>query len=115
VRVQGIIVYEAAGAVYYSKGPHKDKLANVHRCCSCRKWVEPIFKGVAGDAETWLYDECADCGEVMCAECKCEVGLGDEVTGITENDEITGVDEGSDDAVCSDCYQTRTIRKAKAQ
>ncbi len=114
MRVQGISVYEAAGAVYYSKGPHKDKLANVHRCCSCQKWTEPIFKGVAGDAETYLYEECVDCGEVICAECRIEVGEpGDEVTGVTENDEVTGINEGSDDAVCGDCWQTRCIRKAQ--
>lgn len=95
MRVQGIFVYEAAGAVYYSKGQHKDKLANVHRCTSCQKWVEPIFKGVPGNAETYLYEECVDCGEVMCAECSC--------VDSKEPDETT----------CSDCYQTRCIRRTQ--
>lgn len=60
-------------------------------CSECGKVLEPIFKGIPSDPETWDYYICDHCLEPACEEC-------------SEVDEETG------EVTCSTCYQTIVIR-----
>ena len=99
MKLLGTNVDEINGSYYYADGPDVGKPANIYKCNSCGKLVQPIFKGVPGDVESYVYEECDECLEVLCK--KCVALMADELN--------------PDAVVCEDCYGGIAMKKAMAE
>ena len=92
MKVLGVNIVQIGAGYYYADGPDANKPANVYKCASCGKWADPIFKGVPGEVESYVYEECSECDEVLCKKC-------------AEPDEITGA------VTCLDCYGAIAMKR----
>lgn len=92
MKVFGVEVQELGGQYLYVKGPYADQTANVCKCTECDKWVPPMFKGVPGDPESYIYPQCDTCLEA--------VHLND-VCGFEEDGKVC----------CAGCYQAQAMKR----
>jgi hypothetical protein len=84
------------------------KMSAIQHCHCCGEKVDPIFKGDDKAPDTWFWQECSVCEEIICDKCSDEAETAEQLHSHINPD--SRVSWNCSDRVCVSCLQMPKVR-----